>query len=178
MKICENGIIRDASESEIAAMHEAAARAAAEEKHRPLSLMEVQEMLVRQQVNTLDVDDQTALRMVEFYPDWAADTAYTTAAGRPAGYKVQHNGKLWKLRQEHTSQVGWEPENTASLWERIDETHDGSLYDPIPYDGSMALESGKHYSQGGAVYLCTRGTGNPVYHPLSELVGLYVETVI
>ena len=65
----------------------------------------------------------------------------------------------------------------ASLFERIDETHDGSKYDPIPYEGNMALESGKYYMQDGVTYLCSRDTGNPVYHALSELVGLYVEKI-
>lgn len=41
----------------------------------------------------------------------------------------------------------------------------------------MALESGKYYNQGGVTYLCNRDTGNPVYHALSELVGLYVMVV-
>ena len=57
----------------------------------------------------------------------------------------------------------------------IFETHDGSMYDPIPYEGSMALENGKYYSQNGVTYLCNRDTINPVYNPLSELVGIYVE---
>ena len=61
--------------------------------------------------------------------------------------------------------------------ERIDETHDGTKYDPIPYSGSMALENGKYYTQDGVTYLCNRNTGSPVYHPLSALVGLYVEAV-
>ena len=50
-----------------------------------------------------------------------------------------------------------------------------TLTDPIPYSGNMALESGKYYSQSGAVYLCTRDTVNPVYSDLADLVGLYVE---
>ena len=37
------------------------------------------------------------------------------------------------------------------------------------------MESGKYYNQGGAVYLCTRDTVNPVYSALADLVGLYVE---
>lgn len=41
----------------------------------------------------------------------------------------------------------------------------------------MALENGKYYTQDGVTYLCNRDTGSPVYHPLSELVGLYVEAV-
>lgn len=67
---------------------------------------------------------------------------------------------------------------TESLFERIDEQHDGSKYDPIPYIGNMALESGKYYSQDGVVYLCTRDTGTAVYNALADLVGLYVETVV
>ena len=66
---------------------------------------------------------------------------------------------------------------TESLWERIDEQHDGTKYDPIPYNGSMALENGKDYTQDGVLYLCNRDTGSPVYHPLSALVGLYVQAV-
>ena len=140
-----------------------------EEKYRPLTESEVKRMLIRQQINTMEVDDTTALRMVEFYPEWAADTDYT------AGYKVQHGGKLWRCIQAHKSQDGWEPENAPALWTEICESHAGTLTDPIPYNGNMALEAGKYYSQGGAVYLCTRDTVNPVYNTLADLVGIYVE---
>ena len=171
MKKYVNGQYIEMTAEEIAAMQEAAAKAESEEKRRPLSLGEVQEMMVRAQINTLSVDDATALRMVEFYPEWAAGQAYT------AGYKVQRSGKLWRCIQSHTAQAGWEPENAASLWTEICETHDGTKYDPIPYDGNMALESGKYYTQSGMTYLCSRDTVNPVYNALSELVGLYVTEV-
>ena len=166
-----NGNIVEMTAEEIAAMQTKQAKAEAAERHRPLTAEEVTALLIKQQINTLDVDDQTALRMVEFYPEWAADVAYS------AGYKVQHGGRLWRCLQAHTSQEGWEPENVPALWEEICETHDGSLYDPIPYEGSMALVSGKYYSQDGVTYLCNRDTVNPVYNPLRELVGLYVKEV-
>lgn len=173
MKIYENGIIRDATAAEIAAAEEAAARYAAEEKHRPLSLSEVQEMLIKQQINTLTVDDATALRMIAFYPEWSAGTEY------PVDYKIQYNGELYKVLQAHTSQDGWRPgTGTESLYARIDEQHDGSKYDPIPYSGNMTLCNGLYYTQGGVLYLCNRDTGNPVYHDLSALVGQYVEVVV
>lgn len=172
MRIYENGILRDMTANEIAAMQDAKARVETEKKRRPLSLSEVQEMMVRQQINTLSVDDNTALRMTEFYPEWSDGTAYAV------GYKVQHGGKLCRCVQAHTSQSGWEPSvNTASLWEVINETHSGTQGDPIPYDGNMALTAGLYYIQDYTIYLCTRDTGNPVYNPLAELVGLYVETV-
>ena len=179
MKICENGVIRDMTPEEIAAMQEASAKAETEEKRRPLSLVEVQEMMVRAQINTLAVDDATALRMIAFYPEWESGKAYTSANGFPVGYKATRNDRLWKLRQEHTSQDNWAPGETGteSLWEEICESHDGTKYDPIPYSGNMALEAGKYYSQSGKTYLCNRDTGNPVYHALADLVGIYVTEV-
>ena len=140
-----------------------------EEASRTLSAQEVLAMLIPQQINTLSVDDNTALRMLAFYPEWAAGTAYTV------GYKVRRDGKLWRVAQAHTAQVGWEPENAASLWEQINETHAGTIDDPIPYSGNMALTAGLYYVQDWVIYKCTRDTGNPVYHALSDLVGLYVE---
>lgn len=171
MKICENGIIREMTAEEEAQYNEMAAREAAEAKHRPLSENEVLSMLITAQINTLSVDDATAVRMTAFYPEWAKDTAYTV------GYKVQYLGKLYKVVQAHTSQETWTPDITASLYTRIDEVHDGSKYDPIPYEGNMTLYNGKYYSQDDVTYLCNRDTGNPVYNKLSELVGIYVEVV-
>ena len=127
---------------------------------------------LRQLIEQLAVtlDDETALTGIELFPMWAIGRTYAAVTD-----KVQRNGKLWRCRQAHTSQAGWEPENAASLWTEICESHAGTLEDPIPYSGNMALESGKYYMQDGKVYRCTRDTGNPVYHALSELVGLYVE---
>ena len=115
--------------------------------------------------------DETALQAVTLHPEWASNVSYAV------GFKAQRGGKLWRVLQEHTSQDGWQPENAASLWEQINEKHSGAMDDPIPYDGNMALESGKHYIQNNVIYLCIRDTVNPVYNALADLVGIYVEEV-
>ena len=140
-----------------------------ERNRQPLSELEVLKILLVEQVNTLAVDDMTALRMLRFYPEWAVGVQYT------AGLTVQRNGKLFLVVQAHTSQEGWEPENVPALWEQINEVHSGTADDPIPYEGNMVLVTGLYYYQGGKMYLCNRDTINPVYNDLSELVGLYVE---
>lgn len=166
------------TEDEIEALQEQAERYAALakvlERNRPMTAEEVSDMLIRQQINTLEVDDQTALRMAEFYPAWS-DIIGQTA--EKAGYKFTYNGDLYKtIPENHTFAAQWVPGvGTESLYTRIDDVHDGSLYDPIPYDGNMALVSGLYYSQDGITYLCNRDTGNPVYHALRDLVGIYVE---
>ena len=163
---------RELTAEEIAEREAAQAALEAAERSRPLTADEVTALLIRQQINTLSVDDNTALRMREYYPEWETGQDY------PVSFKVQYGGALYKVLQAHTSQDGWEPENAPSLWTEICESHAGTLIDPIPYSGNMALEEGKYYSQSGVVYLCTRDTVNPVYNPLAELVGLYVEVKI
>ena len=141
----------------------------------PLTESEVSRMLIAQQINTLTVDDNTALRMKDFYPAFESIIGQTVKQG----FKFTHGGKLWRTEQpEMTIQEHYAPGmGTESLYSEICESHAGTLEDPIPYSGNMALESGKYYMQDGKVYRCTRDTGNPVYNALSELVGLYVEEV-
>ena len=178
MRAYENGQYRDLTAEEIAAIQEEQSSYEAYERTRPLTAEEVTALLIRQQINTLEVADNTALRMVEFYPEWAAGQDYT------AGYKVQHSGKLWRCVQAHASQTGWEPENAPALWTEICETHAGTLADPIPAARSMEYVYGRYYSdsEDGKVYLCTRtgeadgGTITLHYLP-HELVGLYFQEV-
>lgn len=171
MKKYINGQYIELTAEEIAAVLADRAKAEALERRRPLTEMEVTRLLIAEQINVIEVDDQTALRMLAFYPEWKAGKDYTV------GFKVQYKEKLYKVVTAHTSQADWTPDVAVTLYERIDETHDGSEFDPIPYDGNMALVSGTYYTQDGVTYLCTRDSGIAVYHPLAELVGVYVEEV-
>ena len=185
MKIYENGVIREMTAEEIAALQEAQTRAEAEEKHRPLSLGEVQELLVRQQINTLAVDDATAYRMREFYPEWAELVAaqYTTDK---SGFKFLHTGDLYKtIPATHTFASQWVPgSGTESIYVRIDETHAGNKYDPIPASRGMEYTYGMYYTdpEDSKLYLCKRiGTqaGDKIilqYLP-HELIGQYFEVI-
>lgn len=171
MKKYVDGVVVDMTVEEIAVLQKQAAIAAVQERRRDLTESEVLALLIPGIINTAQVDDNTALRMRTYYPEWQSGADYS------AGHKVQYDGKLWRCIQGHSSITGWEPEHTASLWEQVCESHTGELTDPIPYEGNMALTAGLHYIQDGMIYRCTRDTGNPVYNRLEELVGLYVEEV-
>lgn len=116
--------------------------------------------------------DEQAVQVKGIYKEWAE--LIGTAA--TVGQKFRHEEALYKVIRAHTFAEQWIPGvGTESLYAKIDESHAGTIDDPIPYEGNMALENGKYYSQGGVIYLCTRDTINPVYSPLADLVGLYVE---
>ena len=173
MKICENGKMRDMTAGEIAEFN---VRQTAE-RTRPLTAEEVTALLIKHQINTLEVDDQTALRMRRYYPTFAELVGQTVKLGTKFRADDSENADLYKtIQPELTIQAHYPPGNgTESLYTRIDETHDGTQYDPIPYSGNMALENGKYYIEDGVTYLCTRDTGIAVYNRLAELVGIYVE---
>ena len=175
MRIFDGKEYRDMTEEEIAAMKEGSEKAAAEERHRPLSEAEIASMLIRQQVNTLEVDDDTAFRMKSFYPTFDEIIGQTVKQG----FKFTHVEKLYKTLQPQLTIGAHYPPGigTENLYAQICESHDGSKYDPIPYSGNMALENGKHYTPGGVTYRCICDTSNPVYSNLTDLVGLYVEAI-
>lgn len=123
-------------------------------------------------VNTMSLTDNDALSVKSVYPEWE------TLIGKEVkqGDKMQCDGRLWKVLQQHTVQEQWRPgTGTESLYTEIVETASGTADDPIPYNNNMELEQGKYYIQYGITYLCTRNTEIPVYQPLADLVGIYVE---
>lgn len=179
MKKYVNGQYIELTDEEIATMQTEQRKSDLYERTRPLTESEVSRMLITQQINTLPVDDNTALRMKSFYPTWESMIGKTLTAEQ-TDFKVTHGDKLWKVTTPgFTFQKQWEPGavGTESIFTEVCETHDGTLEDPIPYDGNMELEQGKYYMQNYEIYLCNRDTINPVYNTLSELVGLYVEIV-
>lgn len=116
----------------------------------------------------------------QFAPKWGEDIKEGDSVVK--GDKFTYDGKLWAVLQDHTIMPHYYPSiNTASLYVEVTPDYNeqgeelGTLENPIPYEGNMVLENGKYYSQDGVTYLCNRDSGNPVYHALKDLVGLYVE---
>lgn len=171
----ERVVLPELTAEELARMESEARLSAIAESRRSLSLTEVTQMIVTQQINTLTVDDNTALRMKQFYPTFDSIIGQTVAQD----FKFTYGDKLYKVIQPQlTIQEIYPPSvDTASLYTEINETHDGTIDDPIPYDGNMALVSGLYYVQDYVIYLCIRDTVNPVYSSLESLVGQYVEGV-
>ena len=122
--------------------------------------------------------DGEAAKAVELFPAWAYPVGYVV------GNRVSDGGKLYKCRQAHTSQEGWNPAATPALWVIVDATHAGTQDDPIPASRGMEYEYGKYYldSEDGKTYKCERigeAAGGKIvlqYLP-HELVGNYFTAV-
>lgn len=96
------------------------------------------------QIMAQDFDDAQALQVQALYPEWSGQGKnYIT------GCKLQHNGILYKVLQDHTSQADWTPDTTPSLygkvlipdpeiipeWEQPDSTNGFSAGDKVTHNG-------------------------------------------
>lgn len=118
--------------------------------------------------------DIQAVKAKAIYPTWTS--LIGTAA--TVGQRFRHGDTLYKVRSEHTFSAEWVPGvETASLYTAIDETHSGTIDDPIPWVQNMTLYNGKYYTDKGKLYSCWRDSGIPLAYDLADLVGTYVTEV-
>lgn len=125
------------------------------------------------QPQLLTLSDDEAVKVKALHDPWASKIGKEIKKDN----KVYYDDKLFKARQDINPVLENQPpgKGTESLYEEINETHAGTLEDPIPYNNNMKLEEGKYYIQDSITYLCTRNTDIAVYADLKDLVGIYVE---
>lgn len=125
------------------------------------------------------LDDAVALTAVELFPFWKV-LVEKAAYVEKEGFRFQHEGKLYRTEQpKYTFVAHYVPgtAGTESLFSKVDESHAGTLDDPVPYEQNMEIYQGTYYIQYDVIYLCIRSSGQPLYHDLALLVGSYVEVV-
>lgn len=130
--------------------------------------------------------DSDALQVKTLYPLWSelVELGSVDTNGEP-GYRFYYEGELYKcVNANPTFQADWIPGlNTSALYVRVDETHAGSVDDPITADRGMEYVYGKHYldPEDGKIYLCQRAgevDGNTIvlsYLPHELILQYFVE---
>lgn len=163
------------TEDELAKIQIEKDKAALAESRRQFTSDEVIAIFMRANINTVDIPDQTSLRMMAYYP------TFDEIIGQKVklGFKFIYNDKLYKtIQPDLTIQAHYLPrQGTESLYSRIVVEYTGAIYDPIPYEGNMELFEGKYYIQSDVIYLCIRNSEQALYHDLKDLVGTYVKVV-
>lgn len=62
---------------------------------------------------SFSLSDTDALEAVEFFPLWEYGTTYRI------DQRIRYGGKLYRVVQAHTSQVGWEPPLVPALFTEV-----------------------------------------------------------
>ncbi len=144
-----------------------------EDNYIPINEQLLRATKLRMKTET-NIPNPAALEMPDLFPNFTELISKEVKKGNILRYM----GKLYRVRQDHTVLAIYTPGiETASLYEVIDREHAGTVEDPIPYTPPMEIFKGKHYTQDGQLYRCTRDSEQALTHNLVELIGIYVETV-
>lgn len=133
------------------------------------------------------LDDNDAVKAVKLFPRWNEHIGEAVTPGqRMSDEDADGVLRLYKVREGkgHTTQEDWKLCLTPAMWAVVDETHAGTLEDPIPAARGMEYEYGKYYLDGedGKTYKCERigeAAGGKItlqYLP-HELIGNYFKAV-
>lgn len=95
--------------------------------------------------------DEDALRAVELFPAWKANTPYT------ADQRIRFDGKLYRVVQGHTSQSDWMPDVTPALYTEVAEPGTISVWKKPTgaHDAYRIGDKVRYPDEDGDVWTCT-----------------------
>lgn len=114
MKKYVNGKYIDLTPEEITALQEDSERAELAEKSRPMTSEEVTRLIIRQQVNSLSIDDATASRMVDYFPELTGDGSLVRT-----GTRINWHGTLKQAAVDLWDTAENTPDAAPTLWADI-----------------------------------------------------------
>ena len=118
--------------------------------------------LIAQQMNRffqimaqqMNLAEDVAMEIADLYESWEADKAYSE--GKIIKYGVNKDGEtqLYSVLQSHTSQEGWKPDATPSLYKAIGFTDSGVAIWTQPLGSTDAYMKGDIVSHNGELWIC------------------------
>lgn len=138
------------------------------------------------QFSAFSFTDEQSLAVKEIYPVWSGlpeGRLLTKKEEAKSGTEITKvlgdDGKLYKVIVTHNKQSDWAPgQATASLFTVIEENHEGTEEDPIPYSVNMIVYEGKYYTYDGVLYKCIRDSGIALQYTPDQLIDQYFQLVI
>lgn len=138
------------------------------------------EAIIKQaEINCGSNSDEQALEVQVLYPDWESyPDGYEFKAdrdGKGVPDRVNHEGVLYKVIQDHSKQSTWNPKESPSLFTPIHSGEQGTIDNPIPWVIGMESEEGLYYIDEDIKYLCIESSGVGLYGQPKDLSRYFTE---
>lgn len=148
MPECETVLVQETDAGRV--LREEQAKAAAEA--RLTSQMQAAVKLYVKKAT--DIPDEQALEMPDLFRTW--DEVLAAGEQLEADTVLNLDGQLYRVVQPVTPQEHQRPdgEGMLAIYRPIEQTHEGTREDPVPFVYGMDTEQGTYYSSGGKTYLC------------------------
>ena len=105
----------------------------------------------------VSLSDADALGAVSLYPAWKAGRTFL------AGERVQYQGMLYRVLQDHTAQETWTPDAAPSLFARVLIPDEEVIPDWVQPESTNPYMTGDKVRYNGAVWVST--VDNNVWTP-------------
>lgn len=117
--------------------------------------------------------DEVVLGFAGVLREWGAVLASGSALAQDEPFT--HEGQVYRAVTAVTPQSHQVPggKGMLAVYRPVENTHSGTAGDPIPFRQGLACEAGKHYLDGGVLYLCTRDYDGGTGHNPGQLIGHY-----
>lgn len=162
MPECETVLVQETDAGRV--LWEEQAKAAAEE--RLTGQMQAAVKLYVQKAT--DIPDEQALEMPDLFRTW--DEVLAAGEQLEADTVLNLDGQLYRVVQPVTPQEHQRPdgEGMLAIYRPVDQTHEGTKEDPVPFVYGMDVQQGTYYSSGGKTYLCNLTMTPCVWPPETE----------
>lgn len=121
---------------------------------------------IKYSINSLDLSNNDTIKFKDYLPNW---TDYINKS-MPKDFKFQYNDQPYQTIQYiNVVLENQTPDIVYSLYAIINEEHEGTLEDPIPYVQQMAIEKGKYYIQYDVVYIAIQNMPTGMPYDLNQI---------
>lgn len=121
---------------------------------------------IKYSINALDLSNNDTIKFKDYLPDW---NDYINKS-LPKDFKFRYNNQPYKtLQYINIVLENQTPDIVYSLYAIINEEHEGTLEDPIPYQQQMAIEKGKYYIQYDVVYIAIQNMPTGMPYDLNQI---------
>ena len=141
-----NGVVYEMTPEEVAEFQKQAEKASIKEKQQPLTIDEINRIVIAMNINIVISDDATASRAVTFHPEMKYDGSLITAKTR-----IQWNGELKRASVDIWDREENNPDNAPTLWEDI-AYRDGFRIIPDIITATLAFSEGECGWEGDTLY--------------------------
>lgn len=112
------------------------------------------------------LSDNEAMEVKDLFPIWP--NGVNAEGNYVQNQYLTHKGQLYQIMQPTVKPIESQPPDGVGMlavYRPVDNTHAGTLEDPIPWVYGMDCFEGKYYSYEGAVYYCKGDMKPCVWYP-------------
>lgn len=86
--------------------------------------------------------EEESMQIADMYEAWEANKLYVFDKIVKYGLDIENKSQLYRIVQEHTSQIDWTPEQTPALYKKIGFTEEGHPLWTQPLGAHDAYQTG------------------------------------